>query len=65
MHAPEHLPHPAWEGAFDHDPELALATRLAWLAALADQRRVVVWSHLAGIGRVVRAGAAFAWQPRA
>jgi glyoxylase-like metal-dependent hydrolase (beta-lactamase superfamily II) len=63
VHHAEHVPHPEWDPAFDEDPGTAVATRRRWLAAAADAGLPVVHAHVAGVGRVLRAGDGFAWRP--
>jgi glyoxylase-like metal-dependent hydrolase (beta-lactamase superfamily II) len=63
FHHPLHVEHPGWDTAFDSDPELGLETRRALLAELADRGATVVVSHIAGPGRIERAGDGFRWAP--
>ncbi len=65
LHHVEHLPHPEWDEGFDQDAPTGLTTRLAWLARLADDQRIVSFAHLAGFGRVERSGDAYRWAPLA
>jgi glyoxylase-like metal-dependent hydrolase (beta-lactamase superfamily II) len=61
FHHPLHVEHPEWDTAFDADPDVGLATRLALLGELADRNVVVAVAHLAGPGLVERAGDGFRW----
>jgi glyoxylase-like metal-dependent hydrolase (beta-lactamase superfamily II) len=63
FHHPLHVEHPDWDTQSDSDPELGLATRRALLAELADRSTTVVVSHVAGFGRIERAGGGFRWVP--
>ena len=63
FHHPLHVEHPEWDTQFDADPELGLATRLALFAELADSGATVLVSHIAGLGRVERAGGGYRWAP--
>jgi glyoxylase-like metal-dependent hydrolase (beta-lactamase superfamily II) len=63
VHHRAHVSHPEWDPQFDADPATAHATRLRWLAWAADERVDVVHAHVAGVGRIVREGSAYAWQP--
>jgi glyoxylase-like metal-dependent hydrolase (beta-lactamase superfamily II) len=63
VHHPLHVEHPEWEGTWDSEPEVALATRRRILTELADRASTVVASHLASPGRIERAGAALRWIP--
>lgn len=53
--------HPEWAGGFDHEPELAVATRKRLLDRFASQKTKIVGYHLpgGGIGRVERAGTSY------
>ena len=62
VHHPLHCEHLEWD-ATDSDPALALETRRALLAELAERRARVVGSHLPGVGLVERAGDSFRWTP--
>ena len=61
FHHPLDVEHPEWGAAFDADPDLALATRVALLGELADRGVAVAVAHIAGPGRVERAGDGFRW----
>jgi glyoxylase-like metal-dependent hydrolase (beta-lactamase superfamily II) len=61
FHHPLHVEHPEWDTEFDADPDLALATRLALFAELADGSAVTAVAHIAGFGRIERAGDGFRW----
>lgn len=54
---------PSWGIAFDHEPAQAIATRRQVLARLAGERERAYGFHLPwpGLGRVVPAGAGYAW----
>ena len=54
---------PSWGIAFDHEPEQAIATRRRILAQLAAEGERTYGFHLPwpGLGRVVPAGAGYAW----
>ncbi len=65
VHHAEHVAHPAWDPEFDADPVLARATRLRWLELAASSGLQVVHAHVAGAGRIARAGTGFTWQPSA
>ena len=60
---PDHISHPEWTSSFDMDAEQTVRTRhrLLYLAAAENCR--VVHYHVDGIGRVVRRGSAYAWEP--
>jgi len=60
---PVQMPHPRVNMAFDLDPDLAAATRLAMLGRAADENWRVAGMHVPypGLGRVVRTGAGFAF----
>lgn len=55
LHHPSHIEHPEWDGPADDDRALALETRRAILAELADSGTRAVASHLAGVFSVTRA----------
>jgi glyoxylase-like metal-dependent hydrolase (beta-lactamase superfamily II) len=61
MHHPIQCAHPDWPSSADGDPELARATREAFLARHAGSPTLVLGTHFAGVtaGRVVRDGDAF------
>jgi glyoxylase-like metal-dependent hydrolase (beta-lactamase superfamily II) len=65
LHHEVHAEHPEWDSQADAEPELALATRRSWLAALAASGTRCVISHVAGPGalRIERAGDAFRFLP--
>jgi glyoxylase-like metal-dependent hydrolase (beta-lactamase superfamily II) len=52
LHIEDHVQHPEWDHVFDHDVVAALETRLAWLHRLEASGTPVVFSHLAGRGRI-------------
>lgn len=59
--------HPAWIIGYDTDGVEGRRTREAWLARLAQSGQRVFSPHFPfpGIGRIVRHGSAYAWQPDA
>jgi glyoxylase-like metal-dependent hydrolase (beta-lactamase superfamily II) len=61
FHLPAHVEHPDWDTAFDADPEVGLATRVATLGEFADRGVVVAVAHIAGPGRIDRDGDGFRW----
>jgi glyoxylase-like metal-dependent hydrolase (beta-lactamase superfamily II) len=64
LHHPAHVEHPEWDGPADDDRELALATRIALFAELAESGTHAVASHLAGAFRVAaRPGGGFEAHP--
>jgi glyoxylase-like metal-dependent hydrolase (beta-lactamase superfamily II) len=60
LHHEAHVEHPEWAGHFDGDRALALETRRAWLARLAETGTPAVFSHVATPGRVLPGGR---WAP--
>ncbi len=60
LHLEHHIEHPEWDWVPNADPELALETRRSWLARLAEEGTPVVFTHVAGRGRVVPGPR---WQP--
>lgn len=67
LHSPAQFAHPDWSPTYDADPLAAAHMRRALLARAADERLPLLFYHLGfpGLGRVERAGAAFAWRPDA
>jgi glyoxylase-like metal-dependent hydrolase (beta-lactamase superfamily II) len=63
VHHPLQIEHPQWDRTWDAEPDVALATRGAILARLADGDSTVVASHFASPGRVERAGDGLRWLP--
>jgi glyoxylase-like metal-dependent hydrolase (beta-lactamase superfamily II) len=57
--------HPEWPGGFDHEAEVAVATRKRLLDKLAAEKRVFIGYHLpnGGRGRVEKAGNAYKFVP--
>jgi glyoxylase-like metal-dependent hydrolase (beta-lactamase superfamily II) len=53
LHHALHVEHPEWDHEYDHDVPLALATRREWIARLERTGLPVVFSHVAGRGRIV------------
>ena len=62
VHHPAHVVRPELDREFDSDVAQALATRRRVLAEEADAGRRVACSHIAGFGRIERAGAGFRWR---
>ena len=58
MHHPSQIAHPEWRPPVDHDPDLAVRTRLAFLDEHADTPTLVIGTHFAGptVGHIVRDG---------
>lgn len=65
LHSPMQFAHPEWSVRFDADTTQSVPTRRAALAQAADSGTLTLFYHLAfpGLGRVTRAGQAFAWEP--
>jgi glyoxylase-like metal-dependent hydrolase (beta-lactamase superfamily II) len=63
FHHPLHVEHPEWDTQFDADPEVGLETRLRLFSELADGGTVTAVAHIAGFGRVERAGDGYRWAP--
>jgi glyoxylase-like metal-dependent hydrolase (beta-lactamase superfamily II) len=60
---PDHITHPEWTSSFDMDAGQTIETRRTLLElAVAEHCRVVHY-HVDGIGRIVRRGSAFRWEP--
>jgi glyoxylase-like metal-dependent hydrolase (beta-lactamase superfamily II) len=55
VHAREHVAHPEWDFLHDSEPEVALETRGAAIAALAGSGAIVACSHVDGFGQIDRA----------
>jgi glyoxylase-like metal-dependent hydrolase (beta-lactamase superfamily II) len=65
VHHPLHVQHPEWDHVFDSDAELALATRTAMLAEMAERGVLLSASHIEGFGRIERSAAGeLSWQPQ-
>ena len=60
---PDHISHPEWTSSFDMDAEQTVRTRRRLLDLAAAENCRVVHYHVDGIGRVVRRGSAYAWEP--
>jgi glyoxylase-like metal-dependent hydrolase (beta-lactamase superfamily II) len=60
---PEHIAHPEWTSSFDLDSEQTVRTRRRLLDIAATERCRVVHYHVGGIGRVIRRGSVYAWDP--
>ena len=67
LHSPVQFAYPEWSPTYDADGAAAAHTRQALLARAADERLPLLFYHLGfpGLGRVERAGAAFAWRANA
>lgn len=65
VHHPIQVEHPEWDRAWDAEPEIALATRRAIMADLAERESAVITSHFASSGRIERAGDRLRWVARA
>lgn len=67
VHHPLQLAHPSWSTNFCVDKPVAARARERLLAEVADTDVLLVPSHFPGTmpGHVVRAGAAYGWQPAA
>jgi glyoxylase-like metal-dependent hydrolase (beta-lactamase superfamily II) len=65
LHTPIQFAHPEWSPTFDADTSLSVPTRRAALGRAADEDMLALFYHLTfpGLGRVMRAGEAFAWEP--
>ncbi len=63
LHQPFQFAHPEWSPTFDLDTSVSVPTRREALARAADDHAVTLCYHLTfpGLGRVKRAGTAFAW----
>jgi glyoxylase-like metal-dependent hydrolase (beta-lactamase superfamily II) len=60
---PDHISRPEWTSSFDMDGEQTVRTRNRLLhLAVAENCRVVHY-HVHGIGRIVRHGSAYTWEP--
>jgi glyoxylase-like metal-dependent hydrolase (beta-lactamase superfamily II) len=62
---PDHVSHPEWTSSFDMDAEQTVRTRHSLLDLAAAENCRVAHYHVNGIGRVVRRGSAYAWEPEA
>ena len=63
VHHPLQVEHLEWDRAWDAEPDVALATRSAILAQLAEGDSTVVASHFPSPGRIARAGDGLRWLP--
>jgi glyoxylase-like metal-dependent hydrolase (beta-lactamase superfamily II) len=63
VHDPVHVEHLEWDRTWDAEPEVALATRRAILADLAERGSTVLASHFPSPGRIERAGDSLRWVP--
>lgn len=57
--------HPDWQNGFEHDPETSARVRIGLFEALAENRGLLVASHLPfpSVGRIARNGDAYRWVP--
>lgn len=57
--------HPDWQNGFEHDPEASARVRIGLFEALAENRGLLVASHLPfpSVGRIARNGDAYRWVP--
>ena len=60
---PAHVADPESDTAFDADPVVGLATRLALLGELADREATAAVAHIPEPGRIERVGGGFRWVP--
>jgi glyoxylase-like metal-dependent hydrolase (beta-lactamase superfamily II) len=62
---PIHLEHPEWHAAVDFDPKRVVATRRRLLDSVAARKALVFAFHFPfpGLGRVVKKGEGWQWQP--
>jgi len=62
---PIHLEHPEWHAAVDFDPKQVVATRRRLLEGVANRKALVLAFHFPfpGLGRVVKKGERWRWQP--
>lgn len=67
LHSPMQFAHPEWSPTFDADTSQSVPTRRRLLERAADENALVMFYHLPfpGLGRVLRAGGAFVWEPLA
>lgn len=65
LHRDPQFGHPHWQFRYDTDGDMAAHTRQTILGRCADEGLLTMFYHLAfpGIGRITRAGDAFAWHP--
>jgi glyoxylase-like metal-dependent hydrolase (beta-lactamase superfamily II) len=63
LHSPMQFAHPEWSPTFDADTSISVPTRRAALGRAAKEDMLALFYHLTfpGLGRVRRAGEAFAW----
>ncbi|HEY3614836.1 MAG TPA: MBL fold metallo-hydrolase [Gaiellales bacterium] len=61
IHDRSHVPHPDWDGYYDRDAELALATRCSLLGEAEARGAVVIASHIERPGRIVRRDGTPVW----
>lgn len=57
--------HPDWQNGFEHDPEASTRVRIGLFEELAQNRGLLVASHLPfpSVGRIARNGEAYRWVP--
>lgn len=60
---PDHISHPEWTSAFDMDAEQTVRTRRSLLHLASAENCRVAHYHVNGMGRVVRRGSSYAWEP--
>jgi hypothetical protein len=65
VHDPMHLLYPAWTTVFDYDGAASTKNRKQILERVTVDRTLVMGYHMPfpSIGRVVRSGDAFRWEP--
>jgi glyoxylase-like metal-dependent hydrolase (beta-lactamase superfamily II) len=65
LHSPMQFAHPDWSPHFDADTRVSVPSRREALGRAADANMLALFYHLTfpGLGRVKRAGEAFAWEP--
>jgi len=64
VHLPAELAHPEWHPPF-RDPAALLASRRHWFPRFADEQALILVAHMPfpALGRVLRDGDHFRWQP--
>jgi glyoxylase-like metal-dependent hydrolase (beta-lactamase superfamily II) len=63
IHHPLHVEHPEWDSKTDDDAGLALRTRRALLAEMAEREVTVTAGHVSGRGRIERVSGGLRWSP--
>jgi glyoxylase-like metal-dependent hydrolase (beta-lactamase superfamily II) len=61
IHHRQHVEHPEWDTLHDTDPELALATRRAWIDELAGSGALVACSHVDAVGKIEHGAEGATW----